>query len=450
MRLVQRAPELPCGPQRTPARRRRHRCRLAQHALAHAAAALLALALLAGLLPPTSANRASGHDCPHGNILDMPDTTDCRRLLSKLSGAGCLPHYHAAVIQEEPEEACCRNAASFFDLQCHCWGSQFDHAAVAAVAAVDAACLHHAEQRSAEQQQQGQQQGQGEAAAAVGGIALTRLRQGQAQHGQHEQHAQQHAAQQQQQQQHPDIRLFVGVLSAGDRRDRRDAIRATWGTHPGAYRVRFFLGRPANETVFEAVRAEAVERRDMVVLGHITEHYHNITHQTLEVMRFAAADPAVTHVLKTDDDSYVHFDRLLHCLAGTYRERLFLGYIENPGGRPHRNTDHPWYVSREEWPEERFPPWAHGAGYVLTADLAAELAPGTAFAASEGGHLFKLEDIALAGWLEWAAQRRGFKVHLVVDKRFNYEGCRFGDLVSHYMKPEQLRCMWERQGHCKC
>lgn len=34
------------------------------------------------------------------------------------------------------------------------------------------------------------------------------------------------------------------------------------------------------------------------------------------------------------------------------------------------------FVSREEWPEERFPPWAHGAGYVLSADLAAELAPG--------------------------------------------------------------------------
>lgn len=42
---------------------------------------------------------------------------------------------------------------------------------------------------------------------------------------------------------------------------------------------------------------------------------------------------------------------------------------------------------------------------------------GTAFAASEGGHLFKLEDIALAGWLEWAAARRGFRVHLVKDRR---------------------------------
>jgi hypothetical protein len=45
------------------------------------------------------------------------------------------------------------------------------------------------------------------------------------------------------------------------------------------------------------------------------EHYANITHQTLEVLRLAAADPTTTHVLKTDDDSYVHFGPLLHRLS---------------------------------------------------------------------------------------------------------------------------------------
>lgn len=42
---------------------------------------------------------------------------------------------------------------------------------------------------------------------------------------------------------------------------------------------------------------------------------------------------------------------------------------------------------------------------------------GTAFAASQGGHLFKLEDVALGSWLEWAAEARGFQLHLVVDRR---------------------------------
>jgi hypothetical protein len=36
-------------------------------------------------------------------------------------------------------------------------------------------------------------------------------------------------------------------------------------------------------------------------------------------MRMAAADPAATHVLKTDDDSYVHVHRLLHRLAALPR-----------------------------------------------------------------------------------------------------------------------------------
>ena len=50
------------------------------------------------------------------------------------------------------------------------------------------------------------------------------------------------------------------------------------------------------------VRREAVEQGDLVVLPLVREHYHNITHQTLEVVRIAAADPEATHVLK------VHFD----------------------------------------------------------------------------------------------------------------------------------------------
>ena len=78
-------------------RRRSHRCHRR-----HCHTALL-LALVSTLAVPTAvaASRAAVHDCPQytGTILDMPDTTDCRRLLSKLSSAGCLPDYHHAVVQ---------------------------------------------------------------------------------------------------------------------------------------------------------------------------------------------------------------------------------------------------------------------------------------------------------------------------------------------------------------
>ena len=42
---------------------------------------------------------------------------------------------------------------------------------------------------------------------------------------------------------------------------------------------------------------------------------------------------------------------------------------------------------------------------------------GAAHAASAGGRLFKLEDVALGSWLEWAAARGGWAVHYVSDRR---------------------------------
>ena len=79
-----------------------------------------------------------------------------------------------------------------------------------------------------------------------------------------------------------------------------------------------------------AVR-EAADYEDLVVLPHTWESYFNITHQTLEMCRMAAVDPSVTHLVKVDDDSYVHMARLLIKVKKMPREKLFLGYMEKAG-----------------------------------------------------------------------------------------------------------------------
>ena len=60
----------------------------------------------------------------------------------------------------------------------------------------------------------------------------------------------------------------------------------------------FVVAKPREEAAFAALQEEAAAAADMVVLPTIWEAYHNITHQTLEVLRAAAVDPLVTHVLK--------------------------------------------------------------------------------------------------------------------------------------------------------
>ncbi len=46
------------------------------------------------------------------------------------------------------------------------------------------------------------------------------------------------------------------------------------------------------------VRQEAIAIKDLVILPNILDHYDNQSHQTLEICRMAAADPAVTHIVK--------------------------------------------------------------------------------------------------------------------------------------------------------
>jgi hypothetical protein len=90
-------------------------------------------------------------------------------------------------------------------------------------------------------------------------------------------------------------RLFVGVLSAAKNRANRDAVRATWGSDPRLVCVVFVLARPSNDSL---LAAEAAVHHDIIMVGYIKEHYLNITHQTLEVMRAAYSYQQQLHTLQ--------------------------------------------------------------------------------------------------------------------------------------------------------
>ena len=81
--------------------------------------------------------------------------------------------------------------------------------------------------------------------------------------------------------------------------------------------VVFFCARPENGAAFAALRAEAASAGDMAVLPGVAEHYDNITYQTLEMLRVAALDPAVTHVLKVCGHAVCP-----PCLAGCSKVRV--------------------------------------------------------------------------------------------------------------------------------
>lgn len=83
-------------------------------------------------------------------------------------------------------------------------------------------------------------------------------------------------------------------------------------------------------------------------------------------------------------------------------------------------------------------------------DLVREVAAGAALKASNH-RIFKLEDIAMGSWVEYIAKERGWGVQYMSHAGFNFVGCSTADVVSHYVRPAQARCMFKRQerGCCK-
>lgn len=249
--------------------------------------------------------------------------------------------------------------------------------------------------------------------------------------------------------QYSSITLYIGVVSGASNRARRLAIRQSWGSDPRLERVVFVISRPAGgAALLSSIREEAMQYRDIILLGHVHEHYYNITHQTLEVYRsaFAYGRP-LTHIMKCDDDSYIHVGRLLELLVAHPHARTFVGKV-SPTYSPDRSMGSKWFVSKEEWLEDQANiSWANGPGYVLTADIAFQLAAGAAVQCMPK-KLFRLEDIATGIWLDCLAKEQGWLLHAVSDDRFNVVGCAEGDIVSHYQSPSQMACMFATDGAC--
>ena len=48
----------------------------------------------------------------------------------------------------------------------------------------------------------------------------------------------------------------------------------------------------------------------------------------------------------------------------------------------------------------------------------------------------------MGSWIEHVAKSKSWTVHYDTDTRFNFHGCDNSDIVSHYIKPVNARCMF--------
>ncbi|KAK1283318.1 Beta-1,3-galactosyltransferase 15 [Acorus calamus] len=242
---------------------------------------------------------------------------------------------------------------------------------------------------------------------------------------------------------HKKLDLFVGVFSTANNFKRRMAVRRTWmqydAVRTGTVAVRFFVGLHKNQIVNEELWNEARTYGDIQLVPFV-DYYSLITWKTIAICIYGTEVVSAKYVMKTDDDAFVRVDEVIASLQRINITRGLLYGLINFDSKPHRNTDSKWYISPEEWPDETYPPWAHGPGYVISRDIAKSV-----YKQHKKGHLkmFKLEDVAMGIWIA-EMKRKGLDIKYEKDTRVYVEGCESGYVVAHYQGPREMLCLWQK------
>jgi len=205
----------------------------------------------------------------------------------------------------------------------------------------------------------------------------------------------------------PNTRMIILIHSHHPHRERRAAIRSTWGeaVRTGSWpndrrngscaglRLAFVFGLHRDPGLNDLI-AEESSQHDDVVQGDFADSYQNMTLKSLLGLKIVDERcPGVPYLLKTDDDMIVNLPYLLDLLDHTHANlsRSIMGPL-NIGSRVYRHGK--WKLTKTQFPFDHFPLYESGSAYVITGDLIHEL-----FVTSEYVPHISIDDVYVTGIL---------------------------------------------------
>ncbi|KAL8464903.1 hypothetical protein ACS0TY_034403 [Phlomoides rotata] len=238
------------------------------------------------------------------------------------------------------------------------------------------------------------------------------------------------------------VELFIGVLSAGNHFAERMAVRKSWMLHKliksSDVVVRFFVALHGRKEVNIEVKREAEFFGDIVIVPYL-DNYDLVVLKTVAICEYGVQTVSAKYIMKGDDDTFVRVDAIMNeAKKVPENQSLYIGNI-NYYHKPQRSGK--WAVTYEEWPEEAYPPYANGPGYIISSDIAK-------FILSDFEkhrlRLFKMEDVSMGMWVEKVNSSRA--VEYVHSLKFCQFGCIEDYITAHYQSPRQMICLWNKLG----
>lgn len=242
-----------------------------------------------------------------------------------------------------------------------------------------------------------------------------------------------------------DLFLLLVVKSTAANAERRDAVRDTWG-HAGQIlgqqiKLVFLLGRSRDQPKLEWES----HRHGDILQWDFMDVFFNLTRKEIGFLSwFSQKCSKAQFVFKGDDDVFVNTDNVVEFLkAHNPDSHLFTGYIHGHGG-PSRDRNSKYLIPIEIYPNESYPPFPSGGGYLMSRQTVLGLQ-----VAAEQIALYPLDDIFVAFCLHAMGlipkHHHGFLTFGFSRPHQHSDPCAYRDIMMmHNLYPAELRRMWRR------
>ncbi|KAM3926798.1 beta-1,3-galactosyltransferase 2-like [Leptodactylus fuscus] len=240
--------------------------------------------------------------------------------------------------------------------------------------------------------------------------------------------------------------LVIMVCVASHDVASRRTIRETWGNESiyDVDVVRIFLvGLPqVSPDQTQRLLEEESEAFGDVIQQDFMDTYNNLTLKTLMGMEWVTKFcSSASYVMKVDGDIFLNVDYLVHELLHPdlpVRNNYYTGQLYF-NARPCRNKGDKWYLPKEIYPNNTYPPYCAGPGYVFSADLAKKI-----YDVAQEIRVIHIEDVFIGLCL--------YELHILPtdppkDKfntdRIEYDICKFKNvIIVHHYAGKELRSVW--------
>lgn len=251
-----------------------------------------------------------------------------------------------------------------------------------------------------------------------------------------------------------DVLLLLFVKSSPENFQRRQAIRDTWGNETYAWselgaslRMVFALGVHRDDgqrsSVQRALLQEGQAYGDLIQQDFL-DTFHNLT--TKLILQFHWAHeycPQAHFLMSADDDIFVHIPNLVKYLRQLLSKKsgakdLWVGHVHR-GSPPIRRKESKYYVPEDLYPWPSYPDYTAGAGYIVSADVAAKIYQATLVLNSS----MYIDDVFMGICAKTMGVSPQEHVYFSGEAKAPYHPCIYSHMITSHGHATDVRSLWK-------